>query len=218
MSKKKVTVIIPAFNEEKTISLVIKGVKDYVDEVIVVDDASTDKTVFLAKKEGAIIITHTENQGYDRSIDDGFSLASKTGATIVCTFDADGQHSFQDIPRIVDPILAEAADVVVGKRPKYARITEYLFSVISRIKVGIEDPLCGLKAYDMRVFNDIGFFDRISSIGTQLMFKAKKKGYKIQQKEISLSKRQDDSRFGKRIDANWKIFKAILKILFLKEV
>jgi hypothetical protein len=77
----------------------------------------------------------------------------------------------------------------------------------------IDDPLCGLKAYHINVYNDIGYFDRISSIGTQLMFNAKKREYRLIQKNITLNERDDIPRFGRRVKANWKIFKAILKTL-----
>jgi glycosyltransferase involved in cell wall biosynthesis len=211
MAEEKITVVIPALNEEKTISGVINGVKKYVDEVILVDDASTDETANIARRDGAIVVTHSQNQGYDRSINDGFALAAKRGGVIILTFDADGQHNPMDIPRIVGPILNGEADVVVGKRPRHARITEYLFAFIAKIKANIEDPLCGLKAYHIGVYRDIGYFDRISSIGTQLMFNAKKKGYRVFQKDVVLLNRKKDiSRFGEGIKANWKIFKAIV--------
>ena len=212
MPKEKITVVIPALNEEKTISGVINGVKKYVDEVILVDDASTDETVDIARRDGAIVVTHSQNQGYDRSINDGFALAAKREAVIILTFDADGQHNPMDIPGIIRPILEGQADVVVGKRPCHTRITEHLFAFIAKIKADIEDPLCGLKAYHIKVYKDIGYFDRISSIGTQLMFNAKKRGYRVFQRDLTLlNGRKDISRFGEGIKANWKIFKAIVK-------
>jgi glycosyltransferase involved in cell wall biosynthesis len=213
MTDKKVIAVIPALNEEKTILKVIKGVKKYVDEIILVDDASTDKTAFIAQQEGAIVLSHEKNQGYDKSIDDGFALAAKRGATIILTFDGDGQHNPEDIPKIIEPISNGEADVVVGKRPHYARIAEHLFAIVAKIKAKIDDPLCGLKAYHINVYNDIGYFDRISSIGTQLMFNAKKREYRLIQKNITLNERDDIPRFGRRVKANWKIFKAILKTL-----
>lgn len=215
MDGNKVIAVIPALNEEKTISKVIMDVKKYVDEIILVDDASTDKTAIIAQREGASVLSHKKNQGYDKSIDDGFALAAKRGATIILTFDGDGQHNPEDIPKITEPILNGKADVVVGKRPHYARMTEYLFALIAKIKANIDDPLCGLKAYHINVYKDIGYFDRISSIGTQLMFNAKRMGYRVIQKDITLNERDNIPRFGKRVKANWKIFKAIVKTVYL---
>ena len=216
MAKQKITAIIPALNEEETISNVIRGVKKYIDEVVLVDDASTDKTADIARREGAVVLSHDENKGYDKSIDDGFALASERGAVVILTFDADGQHNPEDIPLLINPILNGEADVVVGKRPYHARITEYLFALIAKIRANIDDPLCGFKAYHINVYKDVGYFDRISSIGSQLMFDAKNKGYTIIQKDITLNKRVDNSRFGRRIGSNWKILKVILKILYFE--
>ena len=217
MAEEKVIAVIPALNEEETILKVIRGVKKYVDEIILVDDASADKTAIIAQREGAIVLSHKKNQGYDKSIDDGFALAAKRGATIILTFDGDGQHNPEDVPKIVEPILDGMADVVVGKRPHYARITEYLFAFVAKIKVNIDDPLCGLKAYHIRVYTDIGYFDKITAIGTQLMFNAKRKGYSVIQKKITLNERGDVPRFGRRVKANLRIFKAIIKTLVWKE-
>lgn len=213
MDDHKIIMVIPALNEEKTIGSVIANVKKYVDDVIVVDDGSTDKTAYYAEQQGAVVLPHNENHGYDKSIDDGFELAAQLGATILITFDADGQHRPEDIPMILEPITTGKADVVVGKRPYHARIMEGLFALVGKLKANVDDPLCGLKAYSIRVYDDIGYFDRIKSIGSQLMFSASKCGYRITQKEISLNERHDNPRFGTRLKANWKIFKAIVKII-----
>ncbi|GAI00436.1 unnamed protein product, partial [marine sediment metagenome] len=71
MVRSRIIAVIPALNEEKVISKVIRGVKKYVDEIILIDDASSDKTAVIAEQEGAIILSHTKNQGYDKSLDDG---------------------------------------------------------------------------------------------------------------------------------------------------
>lgn len=213
MDKPKVFAVIPALNEENTIAQVLRGVKNYVDEIILVDDGSTDKTAEIAREMDVIVILNERNLGYEPSINRGFSLAAEKNATVILTFDGDGQHDPVDIPKIVDPILKGEADVVVGMRPHYPRVMEYLFAIIAKRKANIRDPLCGLKAYHVKVYKDIGFFDRISSIGVQFVFSAKKKGYRIEQRPISIQKRKDDSRFGKSIKANWKILKAIVKTI-----
>lgn len=213
MAEQRIIAVIPALNEEKTISRVIKEIERYVTEIILVDDGSTDETAIIAQREGAIVLCHKKNQGYDKSIDHGFALAANRGAAIILTVDGDGQHDSENIPKIIEPILNGRADVVVGKRPRHARLAEYLFASIAKIKANIDDPLCGLKAYHINVYKDIGYFDRISSMGTQLMFNAKKRGYRVIQKNVALSQRSDVSRFGKGVKANWKIFKAIFKTL-----
>ncbi|VAW48807.1 hypothetical protein MNBD_GAMMA03-466 [hydrothermal vent metagenome] len=213
MVEQKIIAVIPALNEEQTISKVINGVKGYVDEVILIDDGSVDNTAELAKKEGAVVLSNEENLGYERSIDYGFALAAKREATIILTFDGDGQHSPEDIPHMVEPILKGEADIVTGVRAYYPRVTEYLFALVAKIKADIKDPLCGFKAYHVKVYKDLGYFDRNSSIGVQFIFNAKKKGYRIAQRNITIKKRKDVSRFGRKLEANWKIFKAIVKTI-----
>ncbi|MBZ9577528.1 glycosyltransferase [Patescibacteria group bacterium] len=79
----KIVVVIPAFNESKTVERVIKETKPYANEIIVVDDGSYDDTSLKAKKVGAIVIHHKKNQGYDASIEDGFREALKRKASVM---------------------------------------------------------------------------------------------------------------------------------------
>lgn len=210
--KQKIIAVIPALNEEKTISEVIRGVKKHVDKIILVDDASTDRTAVIAQREGAIVLAHKKKQGCDKSIADGFTWAAKRKATIVLTFDGDGQHDPRDIPKIIKPILNGKADVVVGKRPHYAKAAEYLFAFMLKAKVGIDDPLCGLKAYHIKVYKDIGY----SAGGARLLFGAKRKGYIVAQENIILHERDGIPRVGRLtpIGRNWKTFKTMIKMLY----
>jgi glycosyltransferase involved in cell wall biosynthesis len=213
----KIVAVIPALNEENTIESVLKKTKNYVDEIIVVDDCSKDKTPKIAEKY-ASVIKHSKNEGYDKSIDNGFKLAKERKADIIITLDADGQHLPEDIPRLIEPIKNKKADIVTGKRPYNARFMEQLFANFGK-KIGIDDPLCGMKAYNIKVYDEIGFFDNITSIGTQLIFTALKKGYKIKNIKIKLNKRKDIPRFGRKLRANFKLLKALLKLKrYLREI
>jgi len=209
ISEECIVAVIPALNEDEKIESIVTEVADHTDYVVVVDDGSTDKTGQRAREAGAVVVTHEENKGYDQSIDDGFVKAEALGATVVFTFDADGQHFAADIPRVLAPIRAGTADVVVGIRPTKARISEYLFGLYSSTRIGVADPLCGFKAYRIEVYRDAGCFDSHSTIGTQLMLQADKHGYDIEQTGIQLAEREDEPRFGRRLEANWKIFQAI---------
>lgn len=209
MSEECIVAVIPALNEDEKIGSIVADVADHVNHVVVVDDGSTDETGQRAREAGAVVITHAENKGYDRSIDDGFVKAETLGATVVFTFDADGQHFAADIPTVLAPIRAGNADVVVGIRPTKARISEYLFGLYTSTRIGVFDPLCGFKAYRIEVYRDAGCFDSHSTIGTQLMLQADKYGYDIEQVRIHLAEREDEPRFGRRLEANWKIIRAI---------
>ncbi len=109
-----IAIIIPAYNEEKTIENVVKSAKKY-GKVIVVDDASKDKTALIAKRAGAKVINHKVNGGLGCALRTGFKEALKMKADIVITIDADGQHDPKQIPDFVATI-SKGYDFVLGRR------------------------------------------------------------------------------------------------------
>ncbi len=96
--------VIPAYNEERTVSGVVKKTKKYVDEAVVIDDCSSDRTGELAKKSGATVIRHKENRGLGASLRTGFEYALKKKADITITLDADGQHDPDEIPKFIEKV------------------------------------------------------------------------------------------------------------------
>lgn len=206
----KIIAIIPALNEEENIENVLKNIKDYVDEIIVIDDCSKDNTAKISERY-AIIIKHTKRMGYDRCLNDGFKVAKKRKADMILTLDADGQHLAEEIVKFTKPLIKQEADICVGRRPYKARFMEYIFANYGR-KRGINDPLCGMKAYRTKVYEDIGFFDNISSVGTQLLFLALKNGYNVKEIPIKLNKRKDNPRYGGKLKANIKLLAAYLRL------
>jgi glycosyltransferase involved in cell wall biosynthesis len=214
MSTDRVIAVIPALNEQETIASVVTGLEHYVDEVVVVDDGSTDDTAEKASDAGATVVSHERNRGYDRSLADGFQMAADKQATIIVTFDADDQHCPEDIPAVLSPIQSDEAAVVIGKRPNPARITEALFAVYTRARFGVTDPLSGFKSYRTDVYRDVGHFSPYTSVGTHLMLEAHKRGYKIAEVDIQFEDRHDDSRFGQSLEANWKILCAMVRSIY----
>lgn len=112
----KVIAIIPAYNEEKNIGLVVKEVKKYVDEVIVINDGSSDNTAFCAHKAGATVYSHFLNRGQGAALETGRRVALNHGADIIVTYDADGQFVAKEIEEIIQPIKNGEVDVVLGTR------------------------------------------------------------------------------------------------------
>ena len=100
MDKYKIAIVIPAFNEETTIYDVVQSVEKY-GLVIVVNDASIDRTKQMAEDAGAIVVSHKENQGYDGALNSGFLKAEMLNCKAVVTFDADGQHSAEFIEKLI---------------------------------------------------------------------------------------------------------------------
>ena len=116
-AEKHSIIVIPAYNEERSIVAVIRGLKQQgFASLIVVDDGSSDRTSELARQEGVILLRHILNRGLGGALGTGISAALRLGAELIVTFDADGQHSADDVSGLIEPILADQADVVLGSR------------------------------------------------------------------------------------------------------
>jgi glycosyltransferase involved in cell wall biosynthesis len=211
----KTVIVIPAFNEAETIADVVRAVLRVADAVVVVDDCSRDETSAHARDAGAHVVRHSVNGGYDASINDGFAAAAALGADVIVTCDADGQHKAADIPRLVEPIEHDIADVVLSQRPPRARpFGERVFAAYTKMRFGIPDPLSGLKAYRREVYDRLGHFDTLTSIGTQLSLEAVQLGYRITLVPIEIAPRRDTSRFyARRLRANLRILSAMGRIM-----
>ena len=112
----KVVVMIPAYNEEKTIAKVVLLAQKQVDMVVVCDDGSKDLTADIAERLGVTVIRHDKNSGYGAAIQSLFRKAMEMNADVMVTLDADGQHDPREIPQLTEPILDDKADVALGSR------------------------------------------------------------------------------------------------------
>ena len=131
----KSVAIIPAYNEEVALGSIILRTLQYVDEVIIVNDGSDDKTVDVAKLAGAEIINHATNLGKGEALKSGFSAIGD--ADVVVTIDADGQHNPDEIPSLIKPIIEDGADLVNGSRymngpEEFLKCGSYIFVPIKQ--------------------------------------------------------------------------------------
>ncbi|MEM5835010.1 MAG: glycosyltransferase family 2 protein [Candidatus Aenigmatarchaeota archaeon] len=159
--KKRVIAIIPAYNESKTIEKIVRETRKYVDEVVVVDDGSSDSTGELAKKAGAKVIKHDKNMGLGKSLRDGFSYAISKNFDIIITLDADGQHSPSDIPKFIEAIN-EGYDFVLGERnlacyPLIKKIGNVFLNFMTNLISGttLRDTESGFRAYTTNALKKI---------------------------------------------------------------
>jgi polyprenyl-phospho-N-acetylgalactosaminyl synthase len=109
-------VVIAAYNEERSIGEVISQLRRLYPNVIVVDDGSNDDTSKKASEAGATVLRHVINRGQGAALQTGMTFALRRGAKVLVTFDADGQHSVEDIPAMVAPILDGRAQITLGSR------------------------------------------------------------------------------------------------------
>lgn len=207
MDRSKIGLVIPAYNESATIYNVVKSASKY-GQPIVVNDCSSDDTAILAEKAGAVVVNHANNKGYDGALSSGFAKAADIDCQYIITLDADGQHNPQLIEKFVDE-LDTGADVVLGVRSNKPRVSEHLFALFTKAKFGIKDPLCGMKGYQIEVYDSLGHFDSYQSIGTELMLFAARNKFNIVQIPFIVGERKDAPRFGSLLKANTKIIRAM---------
>ena len=113
----KVMIVIPSYNEEKSIGKVIDSLhKEGYKDIIVVDDGSNDKTYDVAMKKGAISLKHIINRGQGAALETGNKFAIKNGAEIIVHFDADGQHNAKEISQLIMPIKEGRVQACLGSR------------------------------------------------------------------------------------------------------
>ncbi len=208
MGEYKVAIVIPAFNEENTIAGVIQSVKEY-GCVIVVNDASSDRTMQIAKDAGATVVNHQVNQGYDGALNSGFKKAVELNCDAVITFDADGQHVSDMLP-IFNKQLRSGVDLVLGIRPTVQRFAESIFRVYTRNRFNWDDPLCGMKGYSLSFMPINNNMFTYNSIGTEIALNFLKLKCTTIQIPIIINKRKDKPRFGNILISNILIIKALL--------
>lgn len=107
---------LPAYNEEVGIGSVVLDCRKYVDEVVVIDDGSTDRTVPVAEEAGATVIQHETNKGKGGAVKTFFEYVGDRELEAVVLMDADGQHNPADIPSVIEPVINGKADLVIGSR------------------------------------------------------------------------------------------------------
>ena len=193
----KVTIGIPAFNEEKNIAKIIKKLKQKYDSIIVCDDGSTDSTYDILKKLNVEIIRHESNKGYGAAIKSIFEKGFEIGSDILITFDADGQHRIEDIENVTTPIINQEAELVIGSRflddsekevPQYRKVGIKLITKITNasIKEKLTDSQSGFRAYSKKIVNELNPSELGMGISTEILIKASSKNFKISEVPIKI--------------------------------
>ena len=192
----KITIGIPAYNEEKNIASIITKLKKITDSIIVCDDGSSDMTSEIAKNLGAIVISHKKNMGYGVAINSIFQKSREMKSDLLVTFDADGQHRVEDIEKVVGPIKNNDADLVIGSRfldkksdiPNYRKIGIKVITQINNasIKKKLTDSHSGFRAYSRQALSEISLSEIGMGISTEILIKASSKGLRITEVPITI--------------------------------
>jgi glycosyltransferase involved in cell wall biosynthesis len=171
--KPRVVVVMPAYNAAKTLEKTHGDLpKDVVDKVILVDDASKDETVDVARRLGLDTIVHVQNKGYGGNQKTCYLEALSAGADVVVMVHPDNQYDATSIPRLIKPIVEGEADLVLGSRLLYGRdsalkggmpiwkyISNRFLTLVENVILGtnLSEAHTGLRAYSRRLLTTIPF-------------------------------------------------------------
>ena len=199
----KITIGLPAYNEEKNIASVITKLKKITDSIIVCDDGSSDMTSEISKNLGAVVISHKKNMGYGAALRTIFQKSVELDSDILVTFDADGQHRIEDINKILQPLENNEADVVIGSRfldneskiPNYRKIGIKVITKVTNasLKKKLTDSQSGFRAYNKQALTQISPSEMGMGISTEILIKASNKGLRIAEIPITILYHDDAS-------------------------
>jgi glycosyltransferase involved in cell wall biosynthesis len=218
----KICVIIPAYNEEKTIRDLIRSVKGYVPDVLVIDDGSRDQTAEFARRSGATVLSFKHNVGKGKVLKDGFDYAVKNNYDAVITMDADGQHSPGDLLNIIENGISPRVGIVVGNRmsnpekmPLVRFITNLLMSSIISIicRQNIPDTQCGYRLIKCEALKKMRLISYNYEIESELLLRASRLRFKITSVPIKSVYEGQTSLINPFLDT-WRFFMLLFRILF----
>jgi glycosyltransferase involved in cell wall biosynthesis len=199
--KSRVIAGLPAYNEEKFIGTLVLNARQYVDEVIVVDDGSSDNTAGIAGLAGADVLRHPNNLGYGAAVRSLLAEAKKRDADVLVILDADSQHDPREIPKLVGPVR-EGYDFVVGSRqnqgskiPFYRRVGQKV--ILSSLSVlsgkDITDSECGFRAFSRRALDTLDLKENGMAVSAETIAEATRCNLKVAQVPVSVTYHKESS-------------------------
>lgn len=195
-SKPKIIAAIPCHNEERFIGSVVLKAKRFVEQVIVVDDGSTDETAMVAEAAGALVIRHEVNKGKGIAMNSAFQWAKESGVQAMVMLDGDGQHDPGHIPTVLEPVLTGKADVVVGSRflsakskiPGYRTVGQRILTLATNLgsRVKLSDTQSGFKAFSRKAIETLSFRQKgVGDVECEMQFLIKENDLKVAEVPIT---------------------------------
>ncbi len=224
MDQTEVLAIIPAYNEQEKIGDIIQGALKLVDHVIVVDDGSIDSTKEIAESTGAEVVSHKKNRGLGVAIRTGYLRALELDFDIIVQLDSDGQYDPSEIPKVIEPIVNNEADMVLGSRldnlmydmPKIKLFGNKAFTKVLRYltKEDVKDGQTGFRAMRREVLETALPHSKFSYT-QEMIIRVAKEGWRIKSVPVHFYKRYDgESRlFGSSISFAFRGWAIILRTL-----
>ncbi len=208
---------LPVYNEVAHVAEVLDEALRYSDEVLVVDDGSTDGTSALLAARGDLhVVTHDRNRGYGAALRSAFDFAQRGGYDVLVTIDCDGQHEPQRIPQFIDALAPSGGrrfDVVSGSRylepfrgdsrppADRRRINRIITEELNRrLGLNLTDAFCGFKAYRVAALRGIEVTETGYAMPLEFWVRAAESGLKIIELPVPLIYLDEHRSFGGALD------------------
>lgn len=198
----KTIVGMPAYNEGKYVGSLILLAKQHADEVIVIDDGSSDRTAKIAELAGATVIRHRQNKGYGAAIQTILAEAKKRSPDILVILDADSQHNPEEIP-LVSKAVSQGFDVVIGSRrlgrgsnvPPLRRIGQNVLSRLTSFasRKKLTDTESGFRAFSRKAIATLELREQGMAISAETIVAATARGLRVTEVPISVTYTEDGS-------------------------
>lgn len=198
----RVVVGVPAYNEESGIGSTILGAKKYADEIVVVDDGSTDRTSDILEQAGVTVLRHERNRGKGAAVRTLFAHAKGMECDALVLIDADGQHSPADVPALAEPVVSGDADIVIGSRyldpdeadetPFYRRFGQIVLDYTTSRVTGADltDTQSGFRAFSPDALDRLDLTTDGMGVESEMIDSATNEGLSITERAIEA--RYDD--------------------------
>ncbi len=213
----RILTALPVFNEQSHLANVLRTVRQFSSEILVVDDGSTDATPDLLRQESGIhVITHNPNRGYGAALKSAFDFAIENNYDVLVTIDCDGQHEPRLIPELAARVFADQvhpADIVSGSRylkhfdgdslppEERRRVNQLITEMINeRLGLNLTDAFCGFKAYRVDALPRLNITEFGYAMPLQLWVQAVQEKFRIIEHPVPLIYLDEKRSFGGTLD------------------
>jgi glycosyltransferase involved in cell wall biosynthesis len=225
--EKKTLVIVPTLNEKEGIGELVRTIKTIGFPIVVINDGSSDTTVYEAAMAGAVVLSHAFNLGYGASLQTGYKYALSHGFDFLVQLDGDGQHDPADIPTLLAAVTQKTTDLAIGSRflgscdysiPASRKFGIRFFSIVlsAIMKRRITDPTSGFQAMTAAVIalycNDLFPHDYPDLV---VIIRVWKQGFRIKEIPVHMRARKSGVSMHQRVSDNlYYLSKVFLSFLF----
>lgn len=218
----KTIAAIPCHNEDRFIGSVVLKAREFVDQVVVIDDGSTDQTARIAEAAGALVVRHEVNKGKGMAMNTAFQWAREKGAQVMVLLDGDGQHDPAYIPDVAKPVLEGKADVALGTRflgiksdiPRYRTVGQRILTLVTNIGSGVKltDTQSGFRAFSRRAIELLSFKQKgVGDVEGEMQFLLKENNLSVA--EVPIASNYDEGAKRNPVVQGMRNLNAVLNLI-----